>query len=283
MADSTRISMADVREITRIIGECRELGDDPFVWRQHFQERLSKLVGAELVLSGEVGGAISGNVCVPGGTAYGLEHGFRTEGYMELGQIFAEGPMKSEMFSTIIKNVAAQPGQGSAFARQQVMSDRVWDRSFDKRRICAVLGNEDNLHSLQPTERTDYFDSITLGRAPGRRKFGEREVALVELIHSEVARMVGGALAEFHEPAPSQLAPRVRQVLRCFLEGDGDKQAAARLELSKHTVNQYAKTIFAHFHVNSRQELLARWVRRAWGIHSNWDAAVEAPRFAQAG
>lgn len=283
MADSTCISLDDVRAITRIIGECRELGDDPYVWRQHFLSSLGHLVGAELMLGGEVGGAIAGDVRVPGGTAWGFEHGFKLEGYLALGEIFAEGPMKSEMFSTLINNVVAKPETGTTFARQQVLSDHEWDRSFDKRRICASLGNEDCLHSLHPTEKADYFDSITVGRAPGRRKFGEREVALVQLVHSEVARMVGGALAEFHEPAPSQLPPRVRQVLHCLLEGDGDKQIAARLELSIYTVNQYTKTIFVHFHVNSRQELLARWVRRGWGLRSNWDAAVEAPRFAVAG
>ena len=95
--------------------------------------------------------------------------------------------------------------------------------------------------------------------------------------------MVGGALAEYQEPAPSQLPPRVRQVLRCLLEGDGDKQIAARLQLSPHTVNQYIKTIYAHFQVNSRPELLARWVRRAWGMRTNWDKAADAPRFAVAG
>lgn len=283
MADSTSISFEDVREITRIIGECRELGDDPFVWRQHFMASLSRLVGAELVLCGEVGGAISGKVCVPGGTAYGFEHGFNLEGYQRLGELYAEGPMKSEMFSTVIQRVAAKPGHGTTFARQEILSDREWDRSYDRRRICASLGNEDCLHSLYPTGRSDYYDSITIGSAPGRRKIGEREVALVKVVHSEIARMVGGPLAEFHEPSPSQLAPRVRQVLRCFLEGDGDKQVAARLDLSKHTVNQYAKTIFAHFQVNSRQELLARWVRRGWGTRSNWDSATNAPRFAAAG
>ncbi len=283
MADPTTIHSADVRAITRIIGECRELGDDPFVWRQHFMASLGHFVGADLVLGGEVGGAISGNVCIPGGTAYGFEHGFKLEGYQRLGELYAEGPMKSEMFSTVIQRVAAKPGHGTTFARHEILSDRVWDRAYDKRRICDSLGNEDCLHSLHPTGRSDYFDSIVLGSAPGRRKFSTREVALVKLVHGEVARMVGGALAEFHEPSPSQLAPRVRQTLRCFLEGDGDKQVATRLELSKHTVNQYAKSIFAHFHVNSRQELLARWVRRGWGIRSNWDAATTAPRFAAAG
>jgi DNA-binding CsgD family transcriptional regulator len=54
-------------------------------------------------------------------------------------------------------------------------------------------------------------------------------------------------------------------VLKCLLEGDSDKQIAARLELSSHTVNEYVKRVYAHFGVTTRTELLARWVRRGWG------------------
>jgi DNA-binding CsgD family transcriptional regulator len=54
----------------------------------------------------------------------------------------------------------------------------------------------------------------------------------------------------------------VRQVLRALLEGDGDKQIARRLGLTRYTVNQYVKSLFRHFGVQSRAELLARWVRR---------------------
>jgi DNA-binding CsgD family transcriptional regulator len=284
MADSTTINIEDVRAITRLIGECRELGDDSLVWRQHFLASLGQLIGAELLLGGEVGGVLSGDLRIPGGTAWGFEHGFKLEGYLALGEIFAEGPMKSELFAAQVNGVIANQGQGSIYAREQVLSDREWDRAYDYRRISFSLGTDDCLHSLQPTERAaDSFDSISICRAPGRRKFGEREVALVKLVHQEIARMVGGALAEYHEPSPSQLPPRVRQVLRCLLEGDGDKQIAARLELSPYTVNQYTKHIFQHFKVNSRPELLARWVRRAWGLRSNWDTAVDAPRFAVAG
>lgn len=87
-----------------------------------------------------------------------------------------------------------------------------------------------------------------------------------------IAQLVGGTLAGFGEPSPSELAPRVRAVLACLLEGDSDKQVAARLKLSVFTVNQYVKVIFNHFGVSSRPELLARWVRRGWGNKGGWRA-----------
>jgi DNA-binding NarL/FixJ family response regulator len=66
------------------------------------------------------------------------------------------------------------------------------------------------------------------------------------------------------------LSPRLRQVLRCLLEGDADKHVAARLCLTRNTVNQYAKVLFRHFGVRSRAKLLARWARRGWGGRFAW-------------
>lgn len=85
-----------------------------------------------------------------------------------------------------------------------------------------------------------------------------------------VTPFLGGPLARFDEPVPGDLAPLARRVLRCFLEGDTDKQVAQRLGLTRHTVNGYAKVIFRHFGVGSRAELLARWVRRGWGNRFAW-------------
>jgi DNA-binding NarL/FixJ family response regulator len=62
--------------------------------------------------------------------------------------------------------------------------------------------------------------------------------------------------------SPTRLPPRVRETLRYLLEGDGEKQAAARMGLSKETVHQYVKTLYSHYRVASRAELLARVLQR---------------------
>lgn len=91
-----------------------------------------------------------------------------------------------------------------------------------------------------------------------------RDRLLVEEAQRLVTPLIGGPLARFTDPNPRDLAPRVRQVLACLLEGDSDKQIGVRLGLSIYTVNQYTKTIYLHFSVNSRAELLARWIRRGF-------------------
>jgi DNA-binding CsgD family transcriptional regulator len=62
--------------------------------------------------------------------------------------------------------------------------------------------------------------------------------------------------------SPTRLPPRVRETLRCLLEGDGEKQSAARMGLSTETVHQYVKTLYRYYRAASRAELLARVLRR---------------------
>jgi pSer/pThr/pTyr-binding forkhead associated (FHA) protein len=60
-------------------------------------------------------------------------------------------------------------------------------------------------------------------------------------------------------PALSQAQTRVLEQL---LGGFGEKQIAARLCISRYTVHNHVRAIFQSFHVHSRAELLATFVRR---------------------
>jgi DNA-binding NarL/FixJ family response regulator len=276
MGESAGIKLSDIRAMTRLLGECRELGDDPIVWRQHLCGGIAQMVGAELITSGEMTGCLGGNVRMPGGTAWGFENGFNAAGYRIL---MEHGPVRAATFRAGIGELRARGAM--TMARQQLVTDRMWYRSFEYDVIARTIGTDAMIQSMIPIDAArDEVDGMGLCRSTGRPAFSEREVDLVNLVHLEVARQVGGPLSRFGEPAPSQLPPRVRQVLRCLLEGDGDKQIAVRLALSQYTVNQYTKQIYLFFGVSGRTELLARWVRRAWGSKANWDAASDAPRFA---
>lgn len=79
------------------------------------------------------------------------------------------------------------------------------------------------------------------------------------------SRKPGADVAAGHRPIPpadGQLSRRLAQTLELLLSGDGEKQIAAKLGLSRHTVHVYVKSLYKHFEVCSRAELLARWVVR---------------------
>ncbi|HEX5241899.1 MAG TPA: LuxR C-terminal-related transcriptional regulator [Tepidisphaeraceae bacterium] len=56
------------------------------------------------------------------------------------------------------------------------------------------------------------------------------------------------------------LPPRVRQTLGRLLAGDSEKQIAAWMGVSPHTVHCYVKALYRSYEVSSRGELLSRFV-----------------------
>ncbi len=58
------------------------------------------------------------------------------------------------------------------------------------------------------------------------------------------------------------MSPRQRQVLEFLLVGDGEKQIAAKLGISKNTVHNYVTALYRHFDVSSRSELMAIFIAR---------------------
>ena len=63
-------------------------------------------------------------------------------------------------------------------------------------------------------------------------------------------------------PPMPPMSPRVSQTLELLLAGDSEKQIAAKLKISQHTVHDYVKRVYRHFAVSTRAELLALWVKR---------------------
>lgn len=70
-----------------------------------------------------------------------------------------------------------------------------------------------------------------------------------------------GWLVRFDEPAADvDLPPRLRRLLERMLLGESEKEAAASLALSRHTVHEYVKQLYRRLGVASRAELMARFV-----------------------
>src|SRR4051794_22760689 len=53
MSRSSSLRFSDLRAVFNLVGECRELGDDPNVWCRHWFASLARMVGAALALGGE--------------------------------------------------------------------------------------------------------------------------------------------------------------------------------------------------------------------------------------
>lgn len=82
---------------------------------------------------------------------------------------------------------------------------------------------------------------------------------------AELCRVIGAHVGgENGRPSVAdglKLSPRLRQTLEALTQGDSEKQIAAKLKVSPHTVHVYVKQLYKRFHVSSRGELLALFVR----------------------
>jgi DNA-binding NarL/FixJ family response regulator len=81
---------------------------------------------------------------------------------------------------------------------------------------------------------------------------------------SSIARKV---VASFRKAAPvaaqqTHLSPREQAVLDCLAKGLTYKQIADQLEISIDTIRTYLRRIYEKFHVQSRTEAVAKYLKR---------------------
>lgn len=206
-----------------------------------------------------------GQIQIIGSVESGWENGFNRAAFNRALQTYSGQMEVAPMMAAYFRRPAG--ADGTCLRRSDLVPDREWYPTRYFELVHETIGSDHTVMSFVTIPgRPQVCHGIAVQhRLSDRRDFADRERAIVAEAQRIIVPLVGGLLAGFDEPSPAALPPRVRDVLRCVLDGDSDKQVAARLGISGHTVNQYTKAIHRHFGVNSRAELLARWIRRGWG------------------
>jgi DNA-binding CsgD family transcriptional regulator len=164
----------------------------------------------------------------------------------------------------LIQQVFRHMNSPVTYLREQIVSDRKWYNSKQFNDFSAPVGLDDNITSFHPVPiARRVVCSLALHRPMGNRRFTVHDRRLVELCYDEIGRIEGTALATARDASPRDLSLRLREVLGCLLEGDSEKQLAARLGLSRDTVHEYVQRVYRHFRVRSRAELMAYFVKRS--------------------
>jgi DNA-binding CsgD family transcriptional regulator len=254
MAKSDLLRVADVRDSYRLIGECRDLGADPALWCPRMFEGLCRLIGAPHATGGEGRWRRPQHPIEPvSAFDFGLEPCAR-ERY--LAYMRDHGPVADP----ICRALQHAPAPLATRTRRQLVADAEWYRSasWEVRRSNGVDHQITSVYQLGAG-----IVVICLQRAIGERDFSSREQRLLNFFHGELGRLIGRSLVSAVEPGPRQLPRRLRQTLACLLEGDSEKQVAARLGLSPNTVHQYVTALYRRVGVQSRAELLAHALKRA--------------------
>lgn len=243
MSQDSVLKLQDVRSVFRLIGEVRELGSDPQLWRPHMTRRLAKLVNAEMVMSSEIhfrkghGESKSKVVdigwgCDADGNVWQI-HTEREDETPDAYWLLAGRPAPSgdpRQPDPMIPVVPAKPLHGGT---------------------CFILSQCSLPH-------VGAVDQLGLHRLSGDQPFSHAAHRLVRLFHLELARLWRKDALRHAKDPTAALPPRLTQTLAALLNGASEKQIAVQLELSRHTVHNYVKALHQRFGVSSRGELLSK-------------------------
>jgi DNA-binding CsgD family transcriptional regulator len=258
MSKSNRVRLKDMRDIGRLVAECREVGTDVNLWGHRLCEGLAELIPTRTVTCGLVTPAVvqGGSLPMPG-TAGISAVGFEQGRIREMYRAFHKEQMTwTDPSFTALSKVG---GRLAVCRRRELVDDATWYRSphyQDYYRACRV---DDCILSMARPEPTAgvAFMFLNINRTLGDQPCTIRERRMVRLLLAEIVGLLGMKLAVTNEPGNDGLTPRLRQVLQCLREGDGEKQVAQRLGISPHTVHMHINRLHRRFGVSSRSELLA--------------------------
>ena len=266
-------SQDNVAAMLRIAGEVSELpaAADLHVRRAHILNALLSLVGGCSAVCSEMdprqvhdgnGWALPDSVTCAGNLS--PDQQVTIDRYVT-GQLAALDPC--------VPPLLRQERSAVAVRRCDVVNNYRWHQSAHYNEVRRPLGFGESIYAKLTTPDGRRL-KLSFHREMGDRPYTERHAQLLQVFNENLAGLYMCPLAA---PAPAavtgpvqgldgpmeSLPPRLRPVLRRLLAGDAEKQAALRLGLSRHTVHEYIKALYRKFGVNSRGELLAKFVVNA--------------------
>jgi len=258
--------MEQTRAVFRLLGDMRELNDDPRAARGHAVKELCTLLGARQ------------------GTMLRLE-GFQLGQHMKLIDAVHDGwanpaavalwesALRSQQFDqdvllTRSREIDAQrPARGRAVTmlREEIVPDQVFYDAPLIRQIIPLIEIDSHVCGWQTPVKGGPTVGMTFHRVLGAKPFAPREREILRLFLEEMTLLEKqGKLPWPSEKTPTAsapqpaLSPRERQVLKHLTTGQSVKEAAGSLRLSRRTVEDYVKAIYRKFEVHSRGELLGK-------------------------
>jgi DNA-binding CsgD family transcriptional regulator len=261
------VSLDEVSAVIRLVREVCDLWDDPTAWRMHLLNGACQLVDGHvgIILEDDHSAAPGyfGNLCVT--SMVGLPTAMRGLVQPAISQL------DQRKYDDVSENVMAgvsnmwdqMQRQGwVTTAGNQIADAAAYHASPFYREFRQQIDCDDFVVSIRVVDLPPRPEAILIDRPHGAAAFGLREVALVKLLHDEIAPLVGVCLTTEEHLSRDGLSKRLRETLSLLLEGYSEKQVASELSLATRTVHDYVAMLYQHFQVSSRAELLAYFIRR---------------------
>ena len=248
--------MGDISRAYRLVQETADRWDDPRVWREYL------LNGARVLLGGRMATMLADCGGAPG--YFGRFTPVAVVGAPE--QYREDLKRLTSQWQSRSYGEAADSNPGFKAVHDR-MVDNKW-ATVSSSQIARQGGHrppddaDDVLISVRGVDVPRRIEIINVFRPHTEEPFSDREVALLKLLHDEVAPLIGVRLATEDHLCREGLSARLRETLTLLLQGKSEKEAAAAMGIGSRTVHDYVTTLYEHFRVSSRPELLAYFVRR---------------------
>ncbi len=247
--------LRDVRMVYRLLWECTEIGSDSNAWRTHLLDGISAIIGARVGLYMHVHDPLQETERLEASMA----SGFLDTDHLALWQHYQENDAQREdLYHRSYFHDHRPPLRTRVL--DEVVAPREWERSLHYNEYVRPCGLGDRITSslrLRGVEDAP-LQTLVFHRHAKDGDFAASAKYLVNLLHHELSELLGKKLAlpaTLHDTG--SLPPRMAQVLDRLLSGHSEKQVAAQLGISPHTVNRHVQRIYQHFGVNSRGKLIA--------------------------
>jgi DNA-binding CsgD family transcriptional regulator len=252
-----RLSVTDVRALLRLTNELHHAGPDPASRKRRLLEGVRHLTGAHHA-SATVA-AFAGAAARAGRTPPAVvsvvhstprESGSSTgiPGHHDDGAWAAYRQIRPRARRGTTRSAAG--GAGVSHADLDCLTAVPASRSSR---------NGHRVHSFLPLADGRLVACLTVAREPGAPRFTPRDRSIVCAVHAEAGWLYRAELRHL-SPRTRGLSPRQLETLQQLLTGKGEKQIAADMRVRYNTLHHYVKSLYRHFGVTSRIELLAQWV-----------------------
>lgn len=257
MSHSKTLTLQDLRNVFRILGDARELKHDKMQQEQVIVDGLCRILGASL------GWASGFNGFVPGRTTQ-IEHFvpgeiqdrkvLQTIEQWSMLHCLDEDPMVS----------LSCPSRKNAdvTCRSKKITTTQWARMEIYEAVVAPIDAVDSLVLWFRYPKSDRVRGYAMQRLGNQREFSDKDVEIARLFAEELYVL----FSEDHLEPGGQieaLPKRLQKVLPSLLGDKSQKQIAIETGLSYHTVRSYTRELYDLLGVGSRQALIARVLGRS--------------------
>ncbi|MEM1210397.1 MAG: LuxR C-terminal-related transcriptional regulator [Planctomycetota bacterium] len=248
---SSRLLLADIRGMYRLLGDARELRDRPIEQDRVLADGLAKLVGCDQAFAARFDEFSDRGRTRPAGFVPGTDldpNVARFGAWVRIGRNIEQDPMV-----TLTRGIKGH----AAVSRSLLMPMEGWQDWDVYEAVVEPSRVGDCLVLWYRYPNSDAIRGWSIQRRLGEPDFNARETALLGLAAEEMAEL--HRIGRLEPPRLLEgLPPRLRELAEALTTEMSQKQIADAMGISYETLRSYAKHLYARAGVNGRESLIAR-------------------------